>query len=82
MRTKEETRTAVASQPGLGVSLAGRPERAQPCPERIWWFGVFVGAPLMLTGFMLTLTLIGAPIGIPLWGAGLGLMLTPRPCRD
>ena len=55
---------------------------AQPCPERIWWFGVLVGGPLMLIGFLLTLTLFGAPLGIPLWAAGLGLMLSPRPCRD
>ncbi len=54
----------------------------QPCPERIWWFGVLLGGPLMLTGFVLTLSLIGAPLGIPLWAAGLGLMLSPRPCRD
>jgi hypothetical protein len=55
---------------------------AQPCPERIWWFGVLVGGPLMLIGFLLTLTLFGAPLRIPLWAAGLGLMLSPRPCRE
>ena len=54
----------------------------QPCPERIWWFGVLVGGPLMLIGFFLILTLFGAPLGIPLWAAGLGLMLSPRPCKD
>jgi hypothetical protein len=54
----------------------------QPYPERIWWFGVLVGGPLMLIGFFLILTLFGAPPGIPLWAAGLGLMLSPRPCKD
>jgi hypothetical protein len=63
-------------------SSHGEATRAQPCPERIWWFGVLVGGPLMLIGFLLTLTLVGAPLGIPLWAAGLGLMLSPRPCRD
>ena len=63
-------------------SSLGEATRAQPCPERIWWFGVLVGGPLMLFGFLLTLTLVGAPLGIPLWAAGLGLMLSPRPCRD
>lgn len=56
--------------------------QTQPCPERIWWFGILVGGPLMLIGFLLTLTLFGAPLGIPLWAAGLGLMLSPRPCRE
>jgi hypothetical protein len=56
--------------------------RAEPCPVRIWWFGVLVGGPLTLIGFLLTLTLFGAPLGIPLWAAGLGLMLSPRPCRE
>jgi len=28
------------------------------------------------------LTLFAAPIGIPVFGAGLGLMLSPKPCRD
>jgi hypothetical protein len=36
----------------------------------------------MLIGFLLTLTLFGALLGIPLWAAGLGLMLSPRPCRE
>lgn len=55
---------------------------ANPCPERIWWFGVFVGGALMMVGFLLITSLIGAPFGIPLWAAGLGLMLSRRPCRD
>jgi hypothetical protein len=36
----------------------------------------------MLIGFLLALTLFGAPLGIPLWAAGLGLMLSPGPCRE
>jgi hypothetical protein len=43
--------------------------RGQPCPERIWWFGVLVGGPMMLLGFLLILTLVGAPLGIPLWAS-------------
>ena len=71
MKTKEETETPYRAA-----------TRVQPCPERVWWFGVLLGVPLMLTGFSLVLTLVGAPIGIPLWAAGLGLMISPRPCRD
>jgi hypothetical protein len=36
----------------------------------------------MLIGFFLMLTLFGAPLGIPLWAAGMGLMLSRRPCKD
>jgi hypothetical protein len=36
----------------------------------------------MITGFTLILTFFGAPVGIPLWAAGLGLMLSPRPCKE
>jgi hypothetical protein len=75
MRTQEEPQAAAASSPGEAA-------RAQPCPERIWWFGILVGGPLMLIGFFLILTLVGVPLGIPLWAAGLGLMLSPRPCRE
>jgi hypothetical protein len=73
---REEGRAASAPAPH------GTAPPVQPCPERIWWFGVLVGGPLMLIGFFLTLTLFGAPLGIPLWAAGLGLMLSPRPCKD
>ena len=70
-------RAVPAAAPSQGAAT-----RVQPCPDRIWWFGVLLGAPLMFSGFVLTITLIGAPLGIPLWAAGLGLMLSPRPCRD
>ena len=32
----------------------------------------------VMTGGMLMLTVIGAPLGIPLFAAGLGWMLTPK----
>lgn len=73
---REEGRAASAPAPH------GAAPPVQPCPERIWWFGVLVGGPLMLIGFSLTITLFGAPLGIPLWAAGLGLMLSARPCKD
>ena len=40
--------------------------------------GVVFGSILFVTGWMLIMTVIGAPIGILLFGAGLGWMLTPK----
>jgi hypothetical protein len=40
--------------------------------------GVVFGSILFMTGGMLMLTVIGAPLGILFFAAGLGLMLTPK----
>ncbi len=40
--------------------------------------GVLIGSVLFLTGGALLLTVIGAPFGLLLFAAGLGLMLTPK----
>jgi hypothetical protein len=40
--------------------------------------GVVFGSILFMTGGMLMLTVIGAPVGILLFAAGLGWMLTPK----
>lgn len=40
--------------------------------------GVVFGSILFVTGGMLMLTVIGAPLGILLFAAGLGWMLTPK----
>jgi hypothetical protein len=40
--------------------------------------GVVFGSILFTTGGMLMLTVIGAPLGILLFAAGLGWMLTPK----
>ena len=40
--------------------------------------GVVVGGTMFVTGVMLILTIIGAPLGILLYGLGLGWMLTPK----
>jgi hypothetical protein len=40
--------------------------------------GVVFGSILFMTGGMLMLTVIGAPLGILLFAAGLGWMLTPK----
>jgi hypothetical protein len=40
--------------------------------------GVVFGSILFTTGGMLLFTVIGIPLGIPLFAAGLGLMLTPK----
>jgi hypothetical protein len=54
--------------------------------EREDWVGpdlpglgaVLVGSVLFTLGGTLMLTVIGIPFGIPLFAAGLGLMLTPK----
>ena len=43
--------------------------------------GVVFGSILFVTGMMLIMTVIGAPIGILLFAAGLGWMLTPKDRR-
>ncbi len=40
--------------------------------------GVLFGSVLFVTGGMLLFTIIGIPLGIPLFAAGLGWMLTPK----
>jgi hypothetical protein len=40
--------------------------------------GVVFGSILFMTGMMLILTVIGAPLGLLLFAAGLGWMLTPK----
>ena len=55
---------------------------ARPCPDRPWFWGIAIGFPMFMTGAVLTITLIGAPIGIPLFASGLGLMLSSKPCPE
>jgi hypothetical protein len=43
--------------------------------------GILIGSVLFLTGGMLMFTIIGIPLGIPMFAAGLGCMLTPRERR-
>jgi hypothetical protein len=40
--------------------------------------GVVFGSLLFVTGGMLLFTIIGIPLGIPMFAAGLGWMLTPK----
>jgi hypothetical protein len=40
--------------------------------------GVIGGSILFMTGGLLIFTIIGIPLGIPMFAAGLGLMLTPK----
>jgi hypothetical protein len=40
--------------------------------------GVVFGSILFVTGMMLIMTVIGAPLGILLFAVGLGWMLTPK----
>jgi hypothetical protein len=49
-----------------------------PGPELPSLGGIALGTLLMMTGWMLVLTVIGIPFGIPMFAAGLGLLITPR----
>lgn len=40
--------------------------------------GRVFGSILFVTGGLLIFTIIGIPLGIPMFAAGLGLMLTPK----
>ena len=55
---------------------------SQPCADRPSISRILIGFPIFMTGGVLILTLFAAPIGIPVFAAGLGLMLSPKPCRD
>ena len=48
----------------------------QSRPHRL--FDYLLGTVLLMMGFALILTLVGAPFGIPLFAAGLALLLEPR----
>jgi ABC-type sulfate transport system permease component len=53
-------------------------DTAQSGPELPGLLAVLIGFSMFMTGATLILTLIGIPFGIPLFVAGLGLMLTPK----
>jgi hypothetical protein len=44
--------------------------------------GVVFGSVLFMTGGLLIFTIIGIPLGIPMFAAGLGWMLTPKDSGD
>ncbi len=58
------------------------PESAPPQewvgPELPSLGGVVFGSILFMTGGMLIFTIVGIPLGIPLFAVGLGCMLTPK----
>jgi hypothetical protein len=47
-------------------------------PELPSLSGIVLGSVLFMTGGLLIFTVIGIPLGIPLFAAGPGLMLTPK----
>jgi len=54
------------------------PPRPSVDPDLPSLGAVLIGAVLFLTGGMLMLSVIGIPLGILLFAAGLGLILEPR----
>jgi hypothetical protein len=54
------------------------PDQDWVAPDLPSLSGVVFGSILFMTGGMLMLTVIGAPLGILLFAAGLGWMLTPK----
>ena len=55
-----------------------RPTKGWVGPELPSLGGIVFGSILFMTGGLLMFTVIGIPLGIPLFAAGLGLMLTPK----
>lgn len=51
------------------------------CKPNIDWFGLIVGSALFGTGTVLTTTVVGAIVGIPLILASLGLFSNPTTMR-
>lgn len=62
--------------PASGEASPGN--TAHSGPELPGLLAVLIGFAMFMTGATLILTLIGIPFGIPLFVAGLGLMLTPK----
>ena len=54
----------------------------QPRHDRPWLLGILIGFPLFMTGGVLMISLIGAPVGILLFAAGVGLMLSSKPATE
>ena len=73
-RTDAEGQTARAKgtrpTPGTQPGAVG--------PELPSLSSVLIGSVLFVTGGMLIFTVIGIPLGILMFAAGLGLMLTPK----
>jgi hypothetical protein len=62
------------------MNRSAGPEAPRPGigPELPSLGGVIAGSILFMTGGLLIFTVIGIPLGIPMFAAGLGLMLTPK----
>lgn len=58
------------------------PESSWVGPDLPSLSGVLVGGALFMAGGSLMLTVIGIPLGIVLFAAGLGMMLTPKKKRQ
>jgi len=50
--------------------------------DRISILGVFFGIPLAMLGSALMLSILGFPIGIVLFAAGISMMTSPRAARQ
>jgi hypothetical protein len=69
MRSDEEVK---------GMDTNKTEERDWVGPELPSFGGFVIGTVLFMTGGMLMLTVIGTPVGILLFAAGLGMLLTPK----
>jgi hypothetical protein len=66
------------SSPATGARSSPGTPRGAVGPELPSLGGVLVGSFLFVTGGMLIFTVIGIPLGLLMFAAGLGLMLTPK----
>lgn len=70
--------TKAATSPADQGQSGTEPPQGWVGPELPGLLQLLIGFALFMTGGTLILTLLGAPIGIPMFVAGLGLMLTPK----
>lgn len=57
--------------------MTQQPDAQQP-GDRVSISGSILGIPLFMLGGALMISIIGFPLGVLLFAAGLGLMTTPR----
>jgi hypothetical protein len=66
------------SSPASGSRSSSETRHGAVGPDLPSIGGVLVGSFLFVTGGMLIFTVIGIPLGLLMFAAGLGLMLTPK----
>jgi len=75
-----EVYTKRSDYPRKEIAMAERLS-SHPPTERVSISGILLGTPLFMLGSALMLSIVGFPIGVVLFAAGLGMMTTPKAAR-